>query len=201
MQKIKEARPPKSKEVADEGSQTLPQTAARSTPDTRKRVRKPNASPEVSAAKKRAEKRPKASNKEEKWVEVPKKKDLRKRKGKKPSKTPEKHRRARPEAVLIKRAEGVNHASILRELKKRVNPDELGATVQGIRETRSKDLLVELKCSTKQSVNPRITSYVLFSRVSIPESNILRASGAETRFYVTAESNGMLCIPFQRNIM
>ena len=33
--------------------------------------------------------------------------------------------------------------------EKRVNPHELGATVQGIRETRSKDLLVELKCSTK----------------------------------------------------
>ena len=43
----------------------------------------------------------------------------------------------------------MSYASILRDLKKRVNPDELGATVQGIRETRSKDLLVELKCSTK----------------------------------------------------
>ena len=43
----------------------------------------------------------------------------------------------------------MSYASILRELKKRVNPDELGATVQGIREARSKDLLVELKCSTK----------------------------------------------------
>ena len=40
-------------------------------------------------------------------------------------------------------------ASILRGLKKRVNPDELGATVQGIRETRSKELIVELKCSKK----------------------------------------------------
>ena len=54
-----------------------------------------------------------------------------------------------PEAVLIKAAEGMSYASILRELKKRLNPDELGATVQGIRETRSKELLVELKCSTK----------------------------------------------------
>ena len=43
----------------------------------------------------------------------------------------------------------MSYASILRELKKRVNPDELGATVQEIRETRSKDLLLELKCSTK----------------------------------------------------
>ena len=30
---------------------------------------------------------------------------------------------------------------------------------------------------------------------------LLCASGAETRFSVTAESNGMLCIPLQRNIM
>ena len=30
---------------------------------------------------------------------------------------------------------------------------------------------------------------------------ILCASGTETRFFVTAESNGMLCIPLQRNTM
>ena len=148
VNKIKEVRPPKGKEVADEGSQTLPQPAVMSTPGMRNRVREPTASPEVSAAKKPAEKRPKASNKEEEWVKVPKK-DIQKRKGKKPFKTPEKPRRARPEAVLIKPAEGMRYASILRELKKRVNPDELGATVQGMRETRSKDLLVELTCSTK----------------------------------------------------
>ena len=71
------------------------------------------------------------------------------KKEKKPSKRPEKSHFARPEAVLIKPAEGMSYASILREQKKRVNPDELGATVQGIRKTRSKDFLVELKCSTK----------------------------------------------------
>ena len=146
VRKMKEVRPSKQKEVADEGSQTLPQPAARSTPDTLKRPRELTASPEVSAAKKPAEKRTKASNKEEEWVKIPKKKDIRKRKGKKPSKSMEKPRRARPEAVLIKPTERMIYASILRELKKCVNPDELGATVQGIRETRSKDLLVELKC-------------------------------------------------------
>ena len=93
------------------------------------------------------EKRPKASKKEEEWVVVPRKKDLRKKKGKKPSNTPEQPRHARSEAVLIKPAEEMSYATILRELKKRVNPDELGATVQGIRETRSKDFLVELKYS------------------------------------------------------
>ena len=51
--------------------------------------------------------------------------------------------------MLIKPVEGMSYASILRELKKRVNPDELGATVQGIRKMRSKDLLVEIKCSKK----------------------------------------------------
>ena len=47
VQKMKEVRPRKRKRVVDEGSQTLPQPAARSTPDTRKRVREPIASLEV----------------------------------------------------------------------------------------------------------------------------------------------------------
>ena len=51
--------------------------------------------------------------------------------------------------VLIKPAEGMSYASIMRELKIRVNPYELGATVEGIRVTRSKDFLVKLECSTK----------------------------------------------------
>ena len=76
VQKMKEVRPPKRKELADEGSQTVPQPAVRSTPDTRKRPREFTASPEVSAAKKPAEKRPRASNKEKEWVEVPNRKDL-----------------------------------------------------------------------------------------------------------------------------
>ena len=65
VQKMKEVRPLKNKEVVDEGSQTLPQPAVRSTPDTRKRLREPTMCPEAFAAKKPAEKRPKASNKEE----------------------------------------------------------------------------------------------------------------------------------------
>ena len=84
-----------------------------------------------------------------KWVEVPARKNLQKKKRKKAARTPERPSYARPKAVLIKPAEGMSYASILRELKKRVNPDELGATGQGIRETRSKDLLVEVKCSKK----------------------------------------------------
>ena len=138
--------------VADEGSQSLPQPAARSTPNTRKRLRESTASPEVSAAKKPVEKRLKAFKKEKEWVQIPNRKDLRKKKKKKEkqlSRTPEKSRRARPEAVLIGPAEGMSYASILCECKKRVNPDELDATVQGIKETRSKHLLAELKCSTK----------------------------------------------------
>ena len=55
VRKMKEVRPSKQKEVADKGSQTLPQPAARSTPDTRKWPRESTASPEVSAAKKPAE--------------------------------------------------------------------------------------------------------------------------------------------------
>ena len=149
VRRIKEMKPPKNKGVVDEGSQTLPQPFARSTPDTRKRRREPTVSPEVLVVTKPMEKRPKASKNKEEWVAVPSKKDLRKKRGKKPSKTSEQPRRARPEAVLIKPAEGMSYATILRERKMRVNSDELGATVQGIRDTRSKDLLVEIKCSAK----------------------------------------------------
>ena len=44
---------------------------------TRKRIREPTVSPKESGVKKPVEKRPKASNKEEEWVQVSIKKDLR----------------------------------------------------------------------------------------------------------------------------
>ena len=62
------------------------------------------------------------------------------------TRNPESSRRARPEAVLVKPAEGVSYATILRSLKSRVNPKELGIRAQGTRATGSKDLLVEMRC-------------------------------------------------------
>ena len=47
----------------------------------------------------------------------------------------------------MKPDEGVIYAAILKDLKKHAKPDELCVTIHGIREMRSKDLLVELKCS------------------------------------------------------
>ena len=90
-------------------------------------------------------------------MKVSNRKSLRnkKEKEKKLFTTPEKSRRTHPEAMLIKPAEGMSYASILRELKKRVNPDELGATVQGIRETRSKDLVVGARGTVRHLI-PRI---------------------------------------------
>ena len=93
-------------------------------------------------------KRPEASPREEEWMKVPTRKSRWKKMPKKPeAKKPNWPRRARAEAVLTKTTEGVSYAAILKDLKKHVKPDELGVTVHGIRETRSKDLLVELKCS------------------------------------------------------
>ena len=46
----------------------------------------------------------------------------------------------------------MSYAAILRNLKIRVSPEELGAKIGGIRETRAKDLLVELKCNVKDRV-------------------------------------------------
>ena len=105
-------------------------------------------------------KRPKASTKEEEWVEVPARKNLRKKKPKPETKKPEWPKRARPEVALIKHAEGVNNAAILKGLKKCVKPDELSVTVQRIRETRSEDLLVELKCS-KEVIARHVPVHVL----------------------------------------
>ena len=68
VQKMKEVRLPKRKGVVDEGSQTLPHPAARSTPDTRKWIRELTVSPEESTVTKPVEKRPKAFKKEEEWV-------------------------------------------------------------------------------------------------------------------------------------
>ena len=76
-------------------------------------------------------------------------KNLQKKKRKKAERTPKRPSHPRAEAVLMKPVEGMSDAFILRKLKKRVNPDELGVTVQGIRETRCKDVLVKLKSSKK----------------------------------------------------
>ena len=58
----------------------------------------------------------------------------------------------RSKAILIKPSEGVSYAAILKNLKSRVNPDELGAKIRAIRETRTKDLLVELECKAEDRV-------------------------------------------------
>ena len=76
----------------------------------------------------------------------------------------------------------MSYASILRDLKKSVNPEELGATVQGIKETRSKDLLVELRWSTKskgrldtafkEAVGSRGTVRHLIPRIEVEISDL-----------------------------
>ena len=53
-------------------------------------------------------------------------------------------------------------------------------------------------CSAVQCLN--VVNYIRMEFEKI-KKNFLCVSGAETRFSVTAESNGMLCIPLQRNIM
>ena len=146
VQRIKEARSP-TEVVLEEGTQTLPEPAPRSTPGPRKRLREPTVSPEVTAANKPAEKRPKTSKNAQEWAEVPFRKGPRKKKSKRAPGKPERPKRAHSEAVIIKPVEGVSYAAILKNLKSRVNPEELGVKVGGIRETRTKDLLVEIKCA------------------------------------------------------
>ena len=108
------------------------------------------------AAKKPKEKRPRASKQPQEWVEGPLREDLRKKKPKTATRERERPKRARSEAVLVKPSEGVSYAAILKNLKSRVNPEELGIKIGGIRDTRTKDLLVE--------VNTLSTSPVLRDR-------------------------------------
>ena len=95
------------------------------------------------------EKRARTSRKEEEWVEVPAMKDFRKSKPKPETKKSERPKLARFKAVIIKSAEGISYAAILKNLKSHVNSEELGATIRGIRETRFKDLLFEVNCAAK----------------------------------------------------
>ena len=68
----------------------------------------------------------------------------------------ERSRHASPKAVVIKPAKGSSFADILMDLKKRINPEKMGALVHGNRTTRSKDLLVELRCASE--VRRRLSS-------------------------------------------
>ena len=72
-----------------------------------KRPREPTISPQDTAAKKPVVKRPKTSKKDEEWVEVPARKNLRKKKPKPEVKESECLRRDSAEAVLIKPAKNI----------------------------------------------------------------------------------------------
>ena len=141
LQRIKEVKSAQTKDVADEGSQTAPQPAPRFPPDIRKQQRGPPVSPQESATKMPEERRPRTSRKEEEWVDVLVRKNPRKNKPKTEAKKPERSRRIRPEAMIIKPAMGVSYAAILKNLKSRVSPKKLGATIGRIRETHLNDLL------------------------------------------------------------
>ena len=67
-----------------EENQTDLEPAGSSTQDSRKRARETTESPEDPGNKKPEEKRPKASKHPEEWVEVPVKKDIRKKRKNKP---------------------------------------------------------------------------------------------------------------------
>ena len=129
--------------------QTDLEPCGKSTPNPRKQPRGPTESPEKSATGKPEEKRPKALKQSEEWVKVPIKKNLCKKKPKPVPRKPERSKRASSKAVVIKPSKGVRCAAIMKNLKSRVNPEELGVVIGGIRETRTKDLLVEVKCTAK----------------------------------------------------
>ena len=67
--------------------------------------------------------------------------------------------------------------------------------------TRFKMMIQDLDDQKHQIVREIIAIDANFTVRMLAEELNLCASGAETRFSITAESNGMLCIPLQRNRM
>ncbi|XP_044316453.1 uncharacterized protein LOC123037863 [Drosophila rhopaloa] len=57
--------------------------------------------------------------------------------------------RSRPEAVLVKPAEGRSYAEVLRELRENLKPDETDTAIRSVRKTKSGDLLLELAKGSK----------------------------------------------------
>ena len=75
------APPELRRKATNEGSQTAPRPAEKSTLDLRKRPREQTVSPEASTSMRPEEKRPKTKQPEE-WVEIPARRELRKKKPK-----------------------------------------------------------------------------------------------------------------------
>lgn len=60
------------------------------------------------------------------------------------SKGGKKPKRPRSEAVLIRPADGRKYADVLKDIRSKVRPDDIGVTVKAVRETRAGYILVEL---------------------------------------------------------
>lgn len=110
-----------------------------------KREREATVSPQETAAKRPFTKKLKtcASG----AGETPRKKQEQKAKPPpdKPAAKKEILRRARPEAILVKPAQGQSYAQVLKDLKCKIKPDTLGVKIKGVRQTRSGDVLIEVK--------------------------------------------------------
>lgn len=62
-----------------------------------------------------------------------------------------KRRRLRPEALIIKPAQGTSYADVLEEIRSKVRPQESETEVQSIRRTRTGDVLLELGPNSKNT--------------------------------------------------
>ena len=58
-------------------------------------------------------------------------------------------RRKRPEAVLIKPADGKSYAEVLGKIRQKIKPEETEAEIRSIRRTRTGDVLLEMSNNSK----------------------------------------------------
>lgn len=61
------------------------------------------------------------------------------------------NKRAQPEAVLLKSAEGLSYAKVLKDLKRKVRSDTLSVQIRGVRQTRNGDVLIDVKVNTTKT--------------------------------------------------
>lgn len=79
------------------------------------------------------------------WIRVPSRAKERK---KPPEVKPRTRTRVKPDAVIIRPAVGSKYADVLRNIKQKVKPEDMGIKVTSVRETRQGDVLVELGSNT-----------------------------------------------------
>ncbi|XP_033225976.1 uncharacterized protein LOC117178661 [Belonocnema kinseyi] len=136
----------------------------------------------------RPTKKPQVSGATQEWVDVPKKKKKRDRKaqadtaeaGKRDSRR-KKRRRTRPEAVIIQPVVGRSYAEVVTDIKKSVNPEDMGVEIKAIRKTLQGGVLLEFGKTTTAQKKSEFSEAL---RGVIKETGVVRQLAPRTQIQI-----------------